>query len=55
MITLCGTNSFWRAGPALDAYIGRLARLRPSGCYVIPLRDRARYPADLTDTDAIAG
>jgi hypothetical protein len=55
MITLCGMNSFWRAGPALDAYIGRLARLRASACYVIPLRDRARYPADLTDTDAIAG
>lgn len=55
MITLCGTNSFWRGGPALDAYIGRLARLRASTCYVVPLRDRARYPADLTDTDAIAG
>lgn len=55
MITLCGMNSFWRAGPALDAYIGQLARLRASACYVIPLRDRAGYPADLTDTDAIAG
>lgn len=55
MITLCGMNSFWRAGPALDAYVGRLARLRAMACYVIPLRDRARYPADLTDTDAIAG
>jgi hypothetical protein len=55
MITLCGTNSFWRAGPALDAYIGRLARHRPSACYVIPLRDRTGYPADLTDADAIAG
>jgi hypothetical protein len=55
MITLCATNSFWRAGPALDAYIGRLARHRPSACYVIPLRDRAGYPADLTDAVAIAG
>jgi len=54
-ITVCGMNSFWRAGPALDAYIGRLARLRASGCYVIPLRDRARYPADMTDTAALAG
>jgi len=55
MINLCGMNSFWRAGPALDAYIGRLGRLRASACYVVPLRDRAGYPADLTDTDAIAG
>lgn len=55
MITVCGTNSFWRAGPALDAYIGQLARLRSSACYVIPLRDRGGYPSDLTDSDAIAG
>ena len=55
MITICGTNSFWRGGPSLDAHVGRLARIRPSGYYVIPMRDRAGYPADLTDTDATAG
>lgn len=55
MITVCGTNAFWRAGPALDAYIGQLARLRPSSCYVIPIRDRSGYPPDLTDSDSIAG
>lgn len=55
LITICGTNSFWRGGPALDAHVGRLARLRPVGCYVIPMRDRIGYPADLTDTDATVG
>jgi hypothetical protein len=55
LITVCGTNSFWRSGPDLDGHVGRLARMRPVGCYVIPMRDRAGYPADLTDTDATAG
>lgn len=55
MITVCGTNTFWRSGAALDAYVGRLARLRPAVCYVIPLRDRAGYPTDLSDTDATSG
>lgn len=55
MITVCGTNTFWRSGAALDAYVGRLARLRPAACYVVPLRDRAGYPTDLSDTDATRG
>ncbi|WP_328410987.1 hypothetical protein [Nocardia sp. NBC_00403] len=55
ILTICGVNSFWRAGPALDAFMGKVARLRPKAYYVIPLRDRSGYPADLTDADAIAG
>ncbi|MGW0252518.1 hypothetical protein ACWDYH_38425 [Nocardia goodfellowii] len=55
ILTISGTNSFWRAGPALDAYIGRIARLRASAFYIVPVRDRTGYPTDLTDTAAIAG
>jgi len=55
LLTICGINTFWRAGPALDRYVGQLARLRPAGWYVIPLRDRAGYPADMTDSNATAG
>ncbi|BDT85486.1 MULTISPECIES: hypothetical protein [Nocardia] len=55
ILTISGTNSFWRAGPTLDTYIGRLARLRAPAFYIVPVRDRTAYPTDLTDPDAIAG
>ncbi|MGW0328979.1 hypothetical protein [Nocardia sp. NPDC003183] len=55
ILTISGTNSFWRAGPALDTYIGRIARLRAPALYIVPVRDRTGYPTDLTDTAAIAG
>ncbi|MFR9770088.1 hypothetical protein [Nocardia sp. SC052] len=55
ILTIAGTNSFWRAGPPLDTHIGRIARLRAPAFYVVPVRDRSGYPTDLTDTAAIAG
>jgi hypothetical protein len=55
ILTISGKNSFWRAGPVLDTYIGRIARLRAPAFYIVPVRDRIGYPTDLTDTAAIAG
>ncbi|MCA9624620.1 MAG: hypothetical protein KC731_36605 [Myxococcales bacterium] len=47
IVTVCGTASFWESGPALDAYIGSVAQLRPSEVFVSILQSQDEYPARL--------
>lgn len=52
---LVGTPSFWSSGRELDAYIGRVATLRPHAVVMSILRATGRYPwIDLTPEE-IAG
>jgi hypothetical protein len=53
--SIVGVPSFWTAGRELDAFVGRVAMLRPSGVILSVLRGTGRYPwVDLTP-DEVAG
>jgi hypothetical protein len=54
--SLAGTRSFWRAGPRLDAYVGRLAALRaPTWVITVINEFVADHVPALEDTAAFAG
>jgi len=54
--SLAGTRSFWRAGPRLDAYVGRLAALRAPGWVITVINEFvADHIPTLDDTAAFAG
>lgn len=54
--SLAGRRSFWRAGAALDAYIGRLASLRAPTWVITVVHDTvADSMPDLADIDAFVG
>lgn len=54
--SLAGRRSFWRSGPDLDAYIGRLSSLRAPVWVLTVVNDIvADNVPDLADTEALAG
>lgn len=50
-ITIAGTNPFWASGSALDAHIGALAPLEPSGWFVAIARPLSTIPVAATSDE----
>jgi hypothetical protein len=44
VLSIVGTEEFWRSGPALDAFVGRVAALRPAAFSVAIMRQTLHYP-----------
>lgn len=53
-ITIAGTSPFWASGNALDAHIGALASLQPSGWFLAVARPLNNIPVAAT-RDEVAG
>jgi hypothetical protein len=54
-ISIVGSESFWSAGAALDAYVGELVSLRPAGWSVLVTRPALRQPTPGLDPAEVAG
>lgn len=54
-VAVAGSARFWSAGVDLDAFIGSLARLRPSGWVVTATRESMRYPWPGLDPEEVFG
>lgn len=54
-LTVAGSPSFWAAGHALDAYVGKLAQLRPSGFVVVVARPNIGCPAPGVTAEEVEG
>ncbi len=54
-ISIVGSESFWSAGAALDAYVGELFSLRPAGWSVMVTRPALRQPTPGLDPAEVAG
>jgi hypothetical protein len=54
-LTLAGTSAFWATGAALDAYVGRLAQLRPAGFVLVVARPAIGCPAPGVTAEEVEG
>jgi len=53
-LAVAGTAAFWAGGTALDAHVGALAQLQPSGWFVVVVRSLAVLPVS-ADAEEVHG